>query len=164
MLERISKKIGVTKTEIKILVFMLVVFISGFIYKSFIARTEEVKFNVYDYSDEDAKFYNSKTDSVKSEQSVDDYKKDILNFESKNFKEITKKVIPKENSINLNTASENELVNLPSIGEKTAKKIVEYRKQIKKFTNINQLLNVKGIGNSKLNKIKKFISLNWFYN
>ena len=41
MLERISKKIGVTKTEIKILVFMLVVFISGFIYKSFIARTEE---------------------------------------------------------------------------------------------------------------------------
>ncbi|MFZ1279496.1 MAG: helix-hairpin-helix domain-containing protein [Ignavibacteriaceae bacterium] len=160
MLERISKKIGVTKTEIKILVFMLVVFISGFIYKSFIARTEEVKFNVYDYSDEDAKFYNSKTDSVKSEQSVDDYKKDILNFESKNFKEITKKVIPKENSINLNTASENELVNLPSIGEKTAKKIVEYRKQIKKFTNINQLLNVKGIGNSKLNKIKKFISLN----
>ncbi len=164
MLERISKKIGVTKTEIKILVFMLVVFISGFIYKSFIARTEEVKFNVYDYSDEDAKFYNSKTDSVKSEQSVDDYKKDILNFESKNFKEITKKVIPKENSINLNTASENELVNLPGIGEKTAKKIVEYRKQIKKFTNINQLLNVKGIGNSKLNKIKKFISLNWFYN
>ncbi|MBK7229138.1 MAG: helix-hairpin-helix domain-containing protein [Ignavibacteriales bacterium] len=160
MLERISKKIGVTKTEIKILVFMLVVFISGFIYKSFIARTEEVKFNVYDYSDEDAKFYNSKTDSVKSEQSVDDYKKDILNFESKNFKEITKKVIPKENSINLNTASENELVNLPGIGEKTAKKIVEYRKQIKKFTNINQLLNVKGIGNSKLNKIKKFISLN----
>ena len=139
---------------------MLVVFISGFIYKSFIARTEEVKFNVYDYSDEDAKFYNSKTDSVKSEQSVDDYKKDILNFESKNFKEITKKVIPKENSINLNTASENELVNLPGIGEKTAKKIVEYRKQIKKFTNINQLLNVKGIGNSKLNKIKKFISLN----
>jgi len=160
MLERISKKIGVTKTEIKILVFMLVVFISGFIYKSFIARTEEIKFNVYDYSDEDAKFYNSKTDSVKSEQSVDDYKKDILNFESKNFKEITKKVIPKENSINLNTASENELVNLPGIGEKTAKKIVEYRKQIKKFTNINQLLNVKGIGNSKLNKIKKFISLN----
>ena len=78
MLERISKKIGVTKTEIKILVFMLAVFISGFIYKSFFARTEEVKFNVYDYSDEDAKFYNSKTDSVKSEQRVDDYKKDIL--------------------------------------------------------------------------------------
>ena len=41
MLERISKKIGVTKTEIKILVFMLVVFISGFIYKSCLLYTSD---------------------------------------------------------------------------------------------------------------------------
>jgi competence ComEA-like helix-hairpin-helix protein len=160
MLERFSKKIGVTKTEIKILLFMFAVFITGFVYKSFFIKTEEAKFNVYDYSEEDEKFYGAKVDSIKSESGLDDYKKEILNFESNNYKESTKKVIPKENSINLNTASEKDLVNLPGIGEKTAQKIIEYRKQIKKFTSINQLLNVKGIGNSKLNKIKKFVSLN----
>jgi len=165
MLERISKKIGLTQTELKISLFVIVVFLLGLTYKVFFDKKESVPYQIFDYSEEDEKFFSSKndsaiTDSDQSKLGSGDYKDEVLDFDSKNFKEYKKKIPPKEKSINLNTASVNELVNLPGVGEKTAQSIVEYRRKIKKFTNINQLIDVDGIGDSKFNKIKKFVYLN----
>ena len=55
--------------------------------------------------------------------------------------------------VNLNTATVSELVELKGIGEKTALKIVEYRKN-KKFSSIDELVNVKGVGDKTLEKIR----------
>lgn len=58
--------------------------------------------------------------------------------------------------ININTASKSELMTLNGIGEQTAGKIIEYRKNYK-FNEIEDLMNVNGIGESKYNSIKEDI-------
>ena len=56
--------------------------------------------------------------------------------------------------VNINTATVNELCKLPGIGEKTAEKIIEYRKKSGGFETIEELKKIEGIGESKFNKIK----------
>ena len=59
--------------------------------------------------------------------------------------------------VNINTANVEELQKLPGIGEGTAQKIIAYRKEQGKFTNIEDIQNVSGIGTSKFDKIKNNI-------
>lgn len=62
-------------------------------------------------------------------------------------------------TININTATQSELESLPGIGESTAKKIIDYRNQNGKFKQIEDIMNVSGIGESKFNNIKDKISV-----
>lgn len=56
--------------------------------------------------------------------------------------------------VNINTANESELQQLPGIGGSIATRIVSYRKENGKFNSIEDIKNVSGIGESKFNKIK----------
>ena len=60
--------------------------------------------------------------------------------------------------ININTASQEELVSLPGIGEVIAKRIIEHRETHGPFRRPEDLLEVKGIGPKKLEKIRDLIS------
>ena len=60
--------------------------------------------------------------------------------------------------VNINTANESELDSLPGIGEVTAKKIIDYRNENGKFSSIEDIKNVKGIGDSKFEDIKDNIT------
>lgn len=59
--------------------------------------------------------------------------------------------------VNINTATQSEFENLPGIGPEIASRIVEYREQNGKFSKIEDLQNVKGIGNAKFENIKNLI-------
>lgn len=61
--------------------------------------------------------------------------------------------------VNINTANEEELQKIPGIGEATAQKIIEYRKENGKFKTIEELKNVSGIGESKFNQMKEYIKI-----
>ena len=50
MLERISKKFGLTQTELKIALFIIVVFIFGLAYKVFFDKQESVPYQIFDYN------------------------------------------------------------------------------------------------------------------
>ncbi len=65
----------------------------------------------------------------------------------------------KKTKININTATQEELETLPGIGESTALKIINYRKENGKFKDIEAVKGVKGIGESKFEKIKDLISI-----
>lgn len=60
--------------------------------------------------------------------------------------------------ISLNTASKKELMTLTGIGESKAEKIIEYRNN-NKFTDISEIKNIKGIGDSIFEKIKDNITI-----
>lgn len=56
--------------------------------------------------------------------------------------------------INLNTATAEQLESLPGIGPVSAKNILEYREKFGKFNRIEEIINIKGIGEKKFLKIK----------
>ena len=63
------------------------------------------------------------------------------------------------NKISINSADEVTLTQIPGVGTKTATAIVNYRKEIGTFKDLDQLMGVKGIGAKKLEKMKPYITL-----
>lgn len=59
-----------------------------------------------------------------------------------------------EDTISLNSASEEELTELPGIGPATAAAIIAHREEIGSFTTVEQLMDVSGIGPAKFAKLK----------
>jgi len=55
--------------------------------------------------------------------------------------------------ININTASADELQQLPGVGPVIAARIVEHRKKYGNYSSVSDLLDVSGIGEAKLSKI-----------
>ena len=61
--------------------------------------------------------------------------------------------------VNINTADTAELAGLPGIGEVLARRIVDYRNAHGSFTAVEQLTNVEGIGEGKLEAILEQITI-----
>lgn len=120
-----------TKTEKHLIFFLLFIFILGFTLK-----TTKFQENAKDY---------------KKYQKIDDKFEKLASIYEKKTSE--KKII------NINKASEEELEELSGIGEKIAKRIVEYRKKNGKFIKIEEIKKIKGIGEKKFNNIKNLITV-----
>ena len=61
--------------------------------------------------------------------------------------------------INLNTADVSELMQIPSVGSVIAQRIIDYRSENGIFYSLNELLLIEGIGESKLSKIKDYVTV-----
>jgi competence protein ComEA len=56
--------------------------------------------------------------------------------------------------VNINTATQAQLESLPGVGAKAAERILEYRQKNGQFKKIEDLMNVKGIGEKSFLKLK----------
>jgi len=66
---------------------------------------------------------------------------------------------PVDFRIDINTATESQLLDLPGIGEITARRIIDYRTEHGNFTSVEDLLLVEGIGEKKLQEIETLVKV-----
>lgn len=149
LIERIHKSIGFTPNELKVVFFLVTIFIIGSgikIYKTTFTTSEQV----FNYAEADAAFIQKSEFSSGNTNIMSD-------SISSQTKAPQKKKLPSTQSININKASKSELMKLPGVGEVTAERIISYRENVKLFKTYNDLLNVKGIGKKKLEQIKPYL-------
>ena len=173
-MQSLFQKLNFTKNEIKVLLFLFVVLFLGLgikVSKEYFSDKNKFDFQKADkllsgksmnilYALNDSNF---KTDSVtgSTEKNIVDapiVKDDSLkSIDTKKKKKGKKGDNLPEKSINLNTATKEQLMLLPGVGESTADKIIMYRKDYGVFKKIEDIMKIKGIGVKKFEKMKIFI-------
>lgn len=108
-------------------------------------NADEEKINLATILEDEMKIYVPNKNEKVEEKEVD--KSENINKEIKKIK------------ININTGTKEELESVTGIGPSTAEKIILYRKENGKFKKIEDIKNVKGIGETKFEKIKKEIEV-----
>lgn len=66
---------------------------------------------------------------------------------------------PPEHPINLNTATESQLQEVPGIGPATADRILKMRKSYGPLESVDDLRAIKGIGPKRLDKMRKYLTV-----
>src|SRR5260370_37237454 len=66
---------------------------------------------------------------------------------------------PPAKPVNLNTATSEELQQVPGIGPATAEKILQMRKSYGAFKSVDDLLAIRGLGATRLAKMRKYLTV-----
>jgi competence protein ComEA len=64
-----------------------------------------------------------------------------------------------ESPLNINTATQAQFEALPGLGAKVAERIIEYRQKNGNFKKVEDLMNVKGIGEKSFLKLKPLLAV-----
>ena len=153
MLSNITRKIqttfGLTKSEAGVILFLCFGLVLGGAAK--ILKLDKFTEH-YDFSQSDSFFVaaSAKIDSIIAAD------EDTLGTSGR--RESTGK--PELNSpIDLNKATLIQLSTLPGVGRTMAQRIMDYRTSKSKFTSVEELLKIKGVGPKKFEKIKPFVKV-----
>ncbi len=66
---------------------------------------------------------------------------------------------PPVRPVNINTATSEELQQVPGIGPATAQKILQMRKSYGPFKSVDDLLAIRGLGQKRLDKMRKYLTV-----
>jgi comEA protein len=147
LLKRVQEFAAFTKNEQKIFLFLSVVFVAGVSVKAYRAYfTPPV--HQFDYSVSDKEF--EERSRYLNAAPPADGTNDTTSITG--GRKVKKKV-------NLNTATKDDLVLLPGIGESIAEQILIYRDEHGEFSSVEQLRKIKGIGAKKFEKLRPYVKI-----
>lgn len=174
-MKKLIRNLSFTKNELQIILFTVTVLTSGLAVKYYKQVISGNAGEHYDYSKSDSlfsalsgkitdkEFKASGKKAGENDTSADyNLQKEMIQSADLSVKESASKdkVNLRKNLsdiININTASKEELIALPGIGESTAEKIIIFREERNGFRKPDELMEVKGIGKRKFESIKDFI-------
>jgi comEA protein len=140
MIKRLAEWLALTKTERNVILFLTVTLICGAGVRLFQEMFPSAQHFDYHTSDSTFAALSSSIDDAGAEASP----------AAGDSEEVDR--------VNINTATKEQLMDLPGIGEVTAERILKYREETGKFTTIEDLRMIKGISANKLERLKPMIS------
>jgi comEA protein len=140
MLKRIAEWLALTKTERNVILFLVTTMIIGAVIRLY--ETAFPALPQFSYRASDSTFAIL---SAAPEDSVS-----VIPINMTTGEESGK--------VNINTATEQQLIDLPGIGKVTAERILKYREETGKFTTIEDLRAIKGISKNKLERLSSMIT------
>lgn len=169
MLERIRDigyRLQFTKSEQSVILFLVLVLIIGVVVTSSdtIFHWSQRPSTSYDYTSFDREFQAAERAAASmqplSEEQIDTLARRMSDVSlSATREKKTRAVKAPSHAININTATESQLMQLPGVGAATAKLIIEYRTQHGRFKRIDDIQKVKSIGPKKFEKMRAFLTV-----
>ncbi|MFN3135075.1 MAG: ComEA family DNA-binding protein [Candidatus Kryptonium sp.] len=152
-IKKINDTIGLTKSESIVFWFLIIAFAFGIIVKLVYGDVVKVGASKYDYSVFDKEFEKRSAEiekfvSIRSDTLPESSGERSAELSVSSFK------------VNINTATKEELMKIPGVGSKTAEQIIKHRETYGKFERIEDIMNVKGIGQKKFEKMKNYLTTN----
>ncbi len=165
LLSRLQEFAGVTKNEATVALVIVFGLLIGVIVRTFGGGGEQSKYNaalaktVYQILDsialaEKQSYTGIDDPSAYANEVLSDI--DSLNPQTRYTNSAAKKKALPTRKVNISSATKAELIRLPGIGEAMAERIIAQRKSTP-FTSTNDLMQVKGIGKKKFEKLEPYI-------
>jgi comEA protein len=156
-LTKVNQFFGFTPNESKVVFFLLITFLAG----GAIKLSKQVFPSTPNYAEAENEFRerSERADSLESTGRQGSTKSRSGQKGSTSLGQTGGKKLSPGKTVNLNTASKDDLMQLPGVGEVMAERILIYREENGRFQRVDDLKKVKGIGEKKLERIRAMVTV-----
>jgi competence ComEA-like helix-hairpin-helix protein len=165
-LSKFNQFFGFTPTESKVVLFLILTFVAGGAVRLSRVYFPQDLSSRFDYSQADQEFAqrSKRIDSLEAALASGERRKSQslapAGSTKRPLSEEDGKVpkgIPPGTFIDLNSATKEDLMKLPGIGEAMAERILLYREEKGSFKDVEELKEIRGIGEKKFAQIRPFV-------